>query len=86
MGNLKQKLEMQKIKSLIKTLPKSLAVTIGFILGALIVALALATPLVLIFGLKLMGFPVAVTFKSYLGSILVYIFFSGATRLANKKK
>lgn len=76
---------MQKIKALIKTLPKSLAVTLGVILGVLVIALALATPLTLIFGLKLMGLPISVTWKSYFGSVLIYIFFSGATRLANKK-
>ena len=77
---------MEKIRALIKTLPKSLAVTFGVILGVLIIALALATPLTLVWGLQLLGLPVSVTWKSYFGAVLVYIFFSGASRLANSKK
>lgn len=85
MGHLKKQ-KMEKIKSLIKTLPKSLAVTVGVIIGALAIALALTTPLILVWGLQLLGLPVSVTWKSYFGAVLVYIFFSGASRLANKKK
>jgi hypothetical protein len=33
-----------------------------------------AAPLLLVFGLKLMGLPVVVSFKSWLGSVLIMAF------------
>jgi len=59
------------------------------LLNALLIALGLALffsfPLLLIFGLKLMGVPVSVGFVSWFGATLVSAFFVVISRLANTK-
>jgi hypothetical protein len=55
------------------------------ILGVFIAAIFLTIPLLLVWGLQLLGFPVLVSFKSWLGSIMIMIFISYSKIGINKK-
>jgi Flp pilus assembly protein TadB len=60
---------------------KRLAATL---LGSAIgLALILAYPLLLLWGLSLLGMSVGISLKSYLGAVLLIIFISSSVKLAN---
>jgi hypothetical protein len=49
------------------------AVVFGVILGSIVVAAFLAAPLLLVWGLQLMGLPVTITFSSWFGALLIML-------------
>jgi len=59
------------------------------LLNVLLIILGLAVffsfPLLLVFGLKLMGLPVSVGFGSWFGGVLISAFFVGVFRFAKLK-
>lgn len=60
---------------------KKLAATIlGGVIG---IALILSYPLLLLWGLSLLGLNAEITFQSYLGAVLLIIFISSCVKLAN---
>jgi hypothetical protein len=61
--------------------PKRLAATL--LGGAIGLALILAYPLLLLWGLSLLGMSVGISLQSYLGAVLLIIFISSSVKLAN---
>lgn len=57
----------------------ALAVVVFLILGLLVVS-----PLVLLWGLNALGFPIAYTFKSFLGAIAVILVLRSSSSSKNK--
>ena len=52
------------------------AIAIAVILGALAVVAFALIPMLLIWGLQLMGFGITTSFKSYIGSVLILTYLS----------
>ena len=52
------------------------AIAIAVILGALVLAAFALIPMLLIWGLQLMGFGITTSFKSYIGSLLILTYLS----------
>lgn len=52
------------------------AIAIAVILGALVVVAFALIPMLLIWGLQLMGFGITTSFKSYIGSVLILTYLS----------
>jgi hypothetical protein len=82
LGDLKKELKMKN--SLVKILKKisegSLnsggTIAIAVILGALVVVAFALIPMLLIWGLQLMGIGITTSFKSYIGSLLILTYLS----------
>jgi hypothetical protein len=82
LGDLKKELKMKN--SLVKILKKisegSLnsggTIAIAVILGALVVVAFALIPMLLIWGLQLMGIGITASFKSYIGSLLILTYLS----------
>ena len=51
-------------------------IAIAVILGALVVVAFALIPMLLIWGLQLMGFGISTSFKSYIGSLLILTYLS----------
>jgi hypothetical protein len=63
---------------------KPTAKLVSTILGGVIgIALILSYPLLLLWGLSLLGLSVGITLQSYLGAVLLIIFISSSVKLAN---
>ena len=80
---------MNKIISKLKTMSQGdvSGMGIGAIAFVVIVALGIIAlfPLTLVYGLQLLGLPVVVSFKSWLGSVLIMLFLTIKTpRTENK--
>jgi len=80
---------MNKIISKLKTMSQGdvSGMSIGTIAFVAIVALGILAlfPLTLVYGLQLLGLPVVVSFKSWLGSVLIMLFLTiKTTGNANK--
>ena len=52
------------------------AIAIAVVLGALVVVACALIPMLLIWGLQLMGFGITTSFKSYIGSLLILTYLS----------
>ena len=81
---------MNKFISMLKTMSKGdiNGMGIGTIAFVAIVALGIIAtfPLVLVFGLQLLGLPITVSFKSWLGSVLIMIFLTVFKSSRNESK
>ena len=65
------------IKSILAKLASGTASAgLMIILGVVIASIFLTIPLLLVWGLQLIGLPVVVSFKSWCGSLLIMIFLS----------
>jgi hypothetical protein len=82
LGDLKKELEMKNnlVKILKKISEGSLnsggTIAIAVILGALVVVAFALIPMLLIWGLQLMGIGITASFKSYIGSLLILTYLS----------
>jgi len=81
---------MNKFISMLKTMSKGdiNGMGIGTIAFVAIVALGIIAtfPLVLVLGLQLLGLPITVSFKSWLGSVLIMIFLTVLRSSRNESK
>jgi hypothetical protein len=81
---------MNKFISMLKTMSKGdiNGMGIGTIAFVAIVALGIIAtfPLVLVLGLQLLGLPITVSFKSWLGSVLIMIFLTVLKSSRNESK
>jgi predicted neutral ceramidase superfamily lipid hydrolase len=81
---------MNKFISMLKTMSKGdiNGMGIGTIAFVAIVALGIIAtfPLMLVLGLQLLGLPVTVSFKSWLGSVLIMIFLTVLRSSRNESK
>jgi predicted neutral ceramidase superfamily lipid hydrolase len=81
---------MNKFISILKTMSKGdiNGMGIGTIAFVAIVALGIIAtfPLMLVLGLQLLGLPVTVSFKSWLGSVLIMIFLTVLKSSRNESK
>jgi predicted neutral ceramidase superfamily lipid hydrolase len=81
---------MNKFISMLKTMSKGdiNGMGIGTIAFVAIVALGIIAtfPLILVLGLQLLGLPVTVSFKSWLGSVLIMIFLTVLKSSRNESK
>jgi predicted neutral ceramidase superfamily lipid hydrolase len=81
---------MNKFISMLKTMSKGdiNGMGIGTIAFVAIVALGIIAtfPLMLVLGLQLLGLPVTVSFKSWLGSVLIMIFLTVLKSSRNESK
>jgi hypothetical protein len=66
------------------TINSSGAIAMAIILGVLVLAAFALIPMLLIWGLQLMGFGVETSFSSYLGSVLILTYLSYAKIGVNK--
>jgi hypothetical protein len=66
------------------TINSSGAIAMTIILGVLVLAAFALIPMLLIWGLQLMGFGVETSFSSYLGSVLILTYLSYAKIGVNK--
>jgi len=66
------------------TINSSGAIAVAIILGVLVLAAFALIPMMLIWGLQLMGFGVETSFSSYLGSVLILTYLSYAKIGVNK--
>jgi hypothetical protein len=82
LGDLKKELKMKNnlVKILKKISEGSLnsggTIAIAVILGALVVVAFALIPMLLIWGLQLMGIGITTSFKSYIGSLLILTYLS----------
>lgn len=60
------------------------SIAIAIILILIIVAVFASIPMMLIWGLQLLGFPVVTSFKSYCGALLIMLFTSYSKIRINK--
>jgi|LauGreDrversion4_2_1035121.scaffolds.fasta_scaffold348349_4 hypothetical protein len=81
---------MNKFISMLKTMSKGdiNGMGIGTIAFVAIVALGIIAtfPLMLVLGLQLLGLPITVSFKSWLGSVLIMIFLTVLKSSRNESK
>jgi len=81
---------MNKFISMLKTMSKGdiNGMGIGTIAFVAIVALGIIAtfPLMLVLGLQLLGLPITVSFKSWLGSVLIMIFLTVLRSSRNESK
>jgi hypothetical protein len=81
---------MNKFISMLKTMSKGdiNGMGIGTIAFVAIVALGIIAtfPLMLVLGLQLLGLPITVSFKSWLGSVLIMIFLAVLKSSRNESK
>jgi hypothetical protein len=90
LGNLK-KLKMKKniikvLKSISGgTLNSGGAIAIAIIVGALVIGAFALMPMLLVWGLQLMGIGIVTGVKSYIGSLLILVYLSYA-RIGSKSK
>jgi hypothetical protein len=81
---------MNKFISMLKTMSKGdiNGMSFGTIAFVAIVALGIIAtfPLTLVWGLQLLGLPIAVSFKSWLGSVLIMIFLTVFKSSRNESK
>lgn len=81
---------MNKFISMLKTMSKGdiNGMGIGTIAFVAIVALGIIAtfPLMLVLGLQLLGLPITVSFKSWLGSVLIMIFLTILKSSRNESK
>jgi hypothetical protein len=66
------------------TINSSGTIAVAIILGVLVLAAFALIPMLLIWGLQLMGFGVETSFSSYLGSVLILTYLSYAKIGVNK--